>query len=267
MTTQAAIVAPTPTPYLFWLAAWHNLPIPSGEPCCCRVTRAALEFELAEITRWSIPLGSIVSCERHVHHDGIAGFYLYAHLTIDTTDPTTGHPRRQEVFLGAQDPISQEWDWKETVNLIKLLTDLREFTATSIHANPYYRALERRRQLHQFSQVAYMWDPRLPPACYAHHPLLQECRRQSARAVILPLFLGLLCVLLVALLLWLNASHWAIMSSIVGLVPFTLASFWLADAYHLPAQIQPLVSGKFSIKEGNSNRFKIRPSPPARFQW
>jgi hypothetical protein len=207
MTTPTAHVAPAVTPYVFWLATWHNLPIPPGQPCCCRITRAALEIEQTDTVRWSIPLSSIISCERHVHHDGIAGFYLYARLTIDTIDITTGQPRKQEVFLGAQDLISQEWDWNETVNLLKLLTELGQFTATSIHANPYYRALERRGQLRQFSQVAYMWDPMLPPVLYARHPLLQEIRQQSARTIGRPLFWGLLCVVLVAFLIWLNTMY------------------------------------------------------------
>lgn len=253
MTTQAAYVAPMQSPYVFWLAAWHNVPFPAGEPRSCRITRATLEIDVNATVRWSIPLSSILTCERHVHHDGVAGLYLYAKLTIDAAAVTTGSPNREEIFLGALDPISQSWDWKETLNLITLINDLRERKATSLHTNPYYRALERRGRLAGFTEIAYSWDALLPPAHYDRHPLMQELRRQSARTIGLPLLLGLLCVLLVALLFWLQTGHWLVMSSALGLFPIAVAAFWPDHTYRRCQRFaQQLGRSRFLLKEVNS---------------
>jgi hypothetical protein len=194
MTVQRSnIVSPQPS-YVFWLATWHNLPFPLGELRCCRITPYTLEIDISPETRWSIPISRILHCKQHIQHDGIHGLYLYACLTVEQTQITTLEHAIYDIYLGALDPVTQSWDWAETMNLIALISSLMHQDASPIHPNPYWRAFARYDRLADFTQRADEWDPLTSPQTYVNHPLMKDIRSQATTAIGLPLLSVLLSI-------------------------------------------------------------------------
>lgn len=208
MTIQRAnIVSPQPS-HVFWLATSHNLPLPIGELHCCRITPYALEIELAPNGRWSIPISRILQCKQHIQHDGIHGLYLYACLTVEQTQITTLKHAIYDIYLGALDPVSQSWDWTETMNLIAVINAFMRRESTVVQPNPYERAFARYDRLADFIQLADEWEPQTSPQTYINHPLMKDVRNQATNAIGIPLLSVLLSlgVGVTILLFWHGAT-------------------------------------------------------------
>lgn len=192
MTVQRANVASSQQSYVFWLATWHNLPIPLGGLHCCRVTPYTLEIDLSPESRWSIPISRILQCKQHIQHDGIHGLYLYACLTVEQTQITTLEHAIYDIYLGALDPVAQSWDWAETMDLITVINAFMQREASAIQPNPYGRAFARHDRLADFIQIADEWDPLTSPLAYVDHPLMKDARNQVTSTIGIPLLSVLL---------------------------------------------------------------------------
>lgn len=221
MTIQHANVNPSQQSYVFWLAAWHNLPLPIGELHCCRITPYALEIELSAESRWSIPISRILQCKQHIQHDGIHGLYLYACLTVEQTQITTPEQAIYDIYLGALDPVAQSWDWAETMNLIAVIQAFTQGEASPVQPNPYARAFARHARLADFVQIADEWNPLTSPQTYINHPLMKDVRNQATSTIGIPLLSVLLSLGLgVTILLFWRGSTLALIE--VGLMACVL---------------------------------------------